>query len=199
MNRRNLFPVLSDDDLLVGRHGLAHVPVRDLAVWAPRGRRRASRRPRGARRPTPRAASSRRVGSRHGRPEQVTSPTAHSPRSDVPSLPIHHHAAAHIVRGRDHWDRPSPHVDPVREAAGVDVREALRQILGVAPPTCRGARGRRRCASSRSRWPAPRRHAARGSFISWCRSMNAVPSVSRRMPPSPRRASLIRKLLASGW
>jgi hypothetical protein len=37
------------------------------------------------------------------------------------------------------------------------------------------------------------------SFIGWWRSMNASPVDSRSTPPSPRSASLIRKLFAAGW
>ena len=194
-----LVPVLRDDDGLVARHRVADVPVRAPPATGLRPVDRGERQ-RGAVRED--HALEQRVRREPVRAVQArVRALADRPEAGDRRAPVEvgRDAAADVVRGGDDGDRLRRDVDAVAQALGVDVGKVLLDE----------ARGSL-CVMSRSTCSAPVR------FISWSIAratmsrgassargsysfMNGVPSRRRRMAPSPRSASEMRKFFACGW
>ena len=150
------------------------------------------------RRPAPRAASSRPAGWRRGarcRPPRRS--RTGSARLVRPSL-VDHHAAAAVVRGRHHRDG-------LHRACRCRARGSARGCWGsgARPEVARQVGHVEETQSA----PRPLQLGVDGAGHDVARresplvvpSMNAAAVGRRSMPPSPRSASVIRKLLACGW
>jgi len=140
-------------------------------------------------------------GSRRASPVQAVSPTAYRPCTSVRAVQVGDHAAAGVVRSRHHGNGLLGHVDAQLQAAGVDVGEVLldetqRLVRDVQVDAVEAT-----LSSSRSRWRGPPHRAVPARRAGRALGIKRVPPVagSSRRPPSPRTASVIRKLLACGW